>query len=119
MVREQQPRLRPPGPGQAVGFTGELRTALACVREEARLQGRLVALGQAWGASNQVVALVTVRHPIVTPVIATAVAGEVLCRVLDDVGRRRVLSPTDEDVLRRAWRAAHPLPAYFRRPARA
>jgi len=116
MVRAQQPRLRSSAPGHAA-FDGELRTALGCLREEARLHGRLVALGQAWAGSNQVVALVTVRRPALTPVMATAVAGEVLCRLLDDVGERRVLSPTDEDLLRRAWRAAHPLPAFFRRPA--
>jgi hypothetical protein len=118
IVRAQHPRMRIHYPSRAVSFDGELRAALGCVREEARLNGRLGALGQAWAASNQVVALVTAREPRVTPVVATAVAGEVLCRLLDDVGRRRVLSATDEDLLRRAWRAAHPLPAYFRRPDR-
>ena len=118
MVRAQTSRLRSSAP-HAVAFNGELRAALGCAREEARLHGRLVALGQAWAGSNQVVGLVTLREPALTPVIATAVAGEVLCRLLDDVGERRVLSSEDEDVLRGAWRAAHPLPAYFARLARA
>ncbi|MDA0171315.1 hypothetical protein OJ998_19605 [Solirubrobacter taibaiensis] len=117
IVQAQSPRLRPSAPS-AVAFNGEFRAALGCAREEARLHGRLAALGQAWAGSNQLVALLTVRRPALAPVIATAVAGEVMCRVLDDLGQRRVLSPTDEDVLRRAWRAAHPLPAYFRRPVR-
>ena len=119
IVRAQHPRLRPHQPSQTVSFDGELRAALGSVREEARLHGRLGALGQAWSASNLLVALVTAREPRVTPIVATAVAGEVLCRLLDDVGRRHVLTAADEDILRRAWRAAHPPPAYFRRPIRA
>lgn len=118
IVRAQHPRLRI-RPSRTVSFDSELRAALACVREEARLHGRLGALGQAWAASHLLVALVTAREPRVTPIVATAVAGEVLCRLLDDVGRRHVLSATEEDTLRRAWRAAHPPPAYFRRPSRA
>ncbi|MDA0184025.1 hypothetical protein OJ997_27200 [Solirubrobacter phytolaccae] len=117
MARAQSTRLRPTAPN-GVAFSGELRAALGCAREEARLHGRLVALGQAWAGSNQVVALVTAREPGLTPVVATAVAGEVLCRLLGDIRERRVLSLADEDMLRSAWSAAHPLPAYFRRPAR-
>jgi hypothetical protein len=115
MVRVQQPRMTPRGHDRAITLGGELRAALGCVREEARQHGRLVALGQAWASSNQLAALITGRSPALTPIVASAVAGEVLCRLLDDVHERRVLSRDDEDLLRRAWRQAHPVPAYFRR----
>ncbi|MBE2314594.1 hypothetical protein DVA67_001300 [Solirubrobacter sp. CPCC 204708] len=108
--------MRLSAPSDAVAFNGELRAAFGCLREEARLHGRLVALGQAWAGSNQVVALATVRDPVLRRVIGTAVAGEVLCRLLDDVRDRRVLTPADEDVLRSAWRAAHPVTPCVRRP---
>ena len=92
--------------------------ALGCLREEARRHGRLVTLGQAWAGSNQLIALITTRHaPVVRQVLATVVAGEVLCRVLDDLTDRRVFGAHEEELLRRAWRAAHPAPAYFRRLA--
>jgi len=118
IVRAQHPRLRI-RPSRTVSFDSELRAALACVREEARLHGRLGALGQAWAASHLLVALVTAREPRVTPIVATAVAGEVLCRLLDDVGRRHVLSATEEDAPGAQRIRAHPPPAYFRRPSRA
>lgn len=114
IIRAQRPRVTIRAPGQAVTLNSELRTALSCLREEAREHGRLVALGQAWAGSNQLIALMTMRRPVVTQVVASAVAGEVLCRLLDDVQQRRVLSREDEDLLRHPWRQAHPVPAYFR-----
>lgn len=120
LVRAQRPRLAIRGPGRGVGFDYESRSALGCLLEEARLHGRLVALGQAWAASNRLAALLTVRQPlVVVRITASAVAGEVLCRVLDDLDDRRVFGRGDEELLRHAWRAAHPPPAYFRRPVRA
>ena len=114
IVRAQHPRVTVRGPDRTVVLDGQLRAALGCLREEARLHGRLVAVGQAWAGSNQLVALI-VRRPVVSEVVASAVAGEVLCQLLDDVHERRVLSHDDEDLLRYAWRQAHPVPAYFRR----
>lgn len=116
MLRAQQDILQVHQPGRAVSLGGEARDALACLREEARRHGRLVALGQAWAGSNQLIALITTRHePVVRQVLATVVAGEVLCRVLDDLTDRRVFGADEEELLRRAWRAAHPDPAYVRR----
>jgi hypothetical protein len=115
IVRAQAPRVTIRAPGQAVTLNSELRAALACLREEARQQGRLVALGQAWAGSNQLTAVITMRRPVVTEVVASAIAGEVLCRLLDDVAPRRILSREDEDLLRHPWRQAHPVRAYLRR----
>jgi hypothetical protein len=116
MLRGQHDNLLIGEQGRAVSFGGEARDALGCLREEARRHGRLVALGQAWAGSNQLIALITTRHPpVVRQALATVVSGEVLCRVLDDLTDRRVFGPEKEDLLRRAWRAAHPVPAYFRR----
>ncbi|MDA0167262.1 hypothetical protein OM076_43785 [Solirubrobacter ginsenosidimutans] len=116
MLRAQHDNLLVREQGRAVSLGGEARDALGCLREEARRHGRLVALGQAWAGSNQLIALITTRHPaIVRQALATVVSGEVLCRVLDDLTDRRVFGPDEEDLLRRAWRAAHPVPAYFRR----
>lgn len=115
IVRAQRPRVMLRSSGQTLALDGHLRAAFACVREEARQHGRLVALGQTWAGCNQLVALMTVRSPSATPVLASAVAGEVLCRLLDDLPERKVLSRDDEDLLRHAWRQAHPAPAYFRR----
>jgi hypothetical protein len=96
----------------------QFRSALACLREEARLHGRLVVVGQAWAGSNRLIELLTSRQPpAVTQALSGAVAGEVLCRVLDDVQDRRVFGAGDEALLRRAWREAHPVPVYFRRPS--
>jgi hypothetical protein len=114
IVRAQQPRVTIRASDHAVTLDSEFRAALSCLREEAREQGRLAALGQAWAGSNQLIALMTMRRPVITQVVASAVAGEVLCRLLDDVGQRRVLSLEDEGLLRHAWRQAHPVPAYFR-----
>jgi hypothetical protein len=119
MVREQRRHLIIREDGRAVLLGGQLRDALGCLREEARRHGRLVAVGQAWAGSNRLMAIVTAHQPpVVTQVLASVVAGEVLCRVLDDVDDRRVFDAGDERVLRHAWRAAHPPPAYFRRPVR-
>ncbi len=113
IVLAQQPRVRVQQPDRTVVLNGQLRAALGCLRAEARLHGRLVAVGQAWAGCNQLVALI-VRKPVVSEVVASAVAGEVLCRLLDDLPQRRVLSHADEDLLRHAWRQAHAVPAYFR-----
>ena len=113
IVRAQQPRVTVREPDRTVILDGQLRAALGCLREEARLHGRLVAVGQAWAGCNQLVALI-VRRPVVSEIVASAVAGEVLCRLLDDLHEHRVLSHDDEDLLRYAWRQAHPAPAYFR-----
>lgn len=119
MVRAQRPRLALRGEDRLVRFDGESRAALRCVREEARLHGRLVTLGQAWAASNRLVGSLTAREPlVVVRITASAVAGEVLCRVLEDIDDRRVLGRDEEALLRQAWRAAHPAPAYVRRPRR-
>jgi hypothetical protein len=119
MVRTQHPRLTIRDGTDMVSPGSELKDALGCLREEARRHGRLVAVGQAWAGSNRLIALLTARQPlVVTRVLATVVAGEVLCRLLDDVSDRRVFADNHEQLLREAWRAAHPPPAYFRRPSR-
>jgi hypothetical protein len=116
MVRVQRSLLTIHEDGRTVLPGSRLRDALACLREEARRHGRLVAVGQAWAGSNHLIALITARQQlVVTRVLATAVAGEVLCRVLDDIETRHVFHDGDEQLLRQAWRAAHPPPAYFRR----
>jgi hypothetical protein len=117
IVRAQRPRLALRGDDRALRFDCESRAALKCLREEARLHGRLVALGQAWAGSNRLVGVVTARQPlVVVRITASAVAGEVLCRVLEDLDDREVLGHEEETLLRQAWRAAHPPPAYVRRP---
>jgi hypothetical protein len=119
MVRAQHPRVTIRAHTGAVAPGFELKEALRCLREEARRNGRLVAVGQAWAGSNRLIALLTTRQPpVITQILATVVAGEVLCRVLDDVDDRRVFADNHEQLLREAWRAAHPPPAYFRRPRR-
>ena len=119
MVREQRRHLTIREDGRSVLLGGQLRDALGCLREEARRHGRLVAIGQAWAGSNRLIAMVTAHQPTaVTQVLSSVVAGEVLCRVLDDVDDRSVFDAHDERLLRHAWRAAHPPPAYFRRPIR-
>jgi hypothetical protein len=117
MLRTQHGKLTIRNDGNAVSLAREYRDALSSLREEARRHGRLVPLGQAWAASNQLITMLTPHQPpVVRHVLAGLVAGEILCRVLDDVADRRVLSAREEELLRRAWRAAHPLPAYFQRP---
>jgi hypothetical protein len=117
MMREQRQYLTIRDDGAAVLFGAQLRDALGCLREEARLHGRLAAVGQAWAGSNRLIALTTASQPrVVTQVLSSGVAGEVLCRVLGDVDGRRVFDAEHEQVLRHAWRVAHPPPAYFRRP---
>jgi hypothetical protein len=119
MMREQRRYVTIRDDGRAVLLGGQLRDALGCLREEARRHGRLVALGQAWAGSNRLMAIVTAHQPrVVAQILSSVVAGEVLCRLLDDVEDRRVLDAGDERLLRHAWRAAHPPPAYFRRPIR-
>ena len=119
MVREQRRHLTFRDDGRAVTLGGDLRDALTCLREEARAHGRLVVIGQAWAGSNRVIARLTARQPlVVTQILSSVVAGEVLCRVLDDVDDRHVFDAGNELLLRHAWRAAHPPPAYFRRPGR-
>ena len=115
IIRAQRPRVMIRASDHVVALNSELRAALGCLREEARQHGRLAALGQAWAGSNQLTALITMRRPVVTQIVASAVAGEVLCRLLDDVHQRRVLTRDDEDLLRHAWHQAHPVPAYLRR----
>jgi hypothetical protein len=116
MFRAQHGNLLVREQGRAVSLGGEARDALGCLREEARRHGRLVALGQAWAGTNQLIALLTSRHPpVVRQALTTVVSGEVLCRVLDDLSDRRVFGPDEEDLLRRAWRVGHPVPVYFRR----
>ena len=117
MIRTQHPHLTMREHGDTVSFGPEFRAALACLREEARQHGRLVVVGQAWAGSHRLIALLTTRQPsLVTHVLTGVVAGEVLCRVLDDVEDRQVFGDHDEELLRKAWRAAHPVHAYFRRP---
>jgi hypothetical protein len=119
IVRAQRPRLALRGDGRAVRFDGASRAAHRCLREESRLHGRLVALGQAWAGSNRLVGLLTARQPLlVVRITASAVAGEALCRALEDLDDRRVLGCEEEPLLRQARRAAYPPPTYVRRPHR-
>jgi hypothetical protein len=118
MLRTQHGKLTVRDHGNAVSLSGEFRDALGSLREEARRHGRLVTLGQAWAASNQLITMLTPNQPpVVRHVLGGLVSGEILCRVVDDIADRRVLSAPEEELLRRAWRAAHPPPVYFRRPA--
>jgi hypothetical protein len=119
MVREQRRYLTIRQDRRTVVMGSDIRDALGCLREEARRHGRLVAVGQAWAGSNRLMALLTARQPpVIAQVLCSVVAGEVLCRVLDDVGDRHVFDERSEQHLRHAWRVAHPPPAYFRRTSR-
>jgi hypothetical protein len=120
MVRAQHANLAIPVPGRVPSLDGPSKDALSSLREEARVHGRLVALGQAWAGTHQLIGERTSRQPeLVTFLLTSVVAGEALCRILDDVADRRVLAARQEELLRGAWRAAHPAPAYFRRRPRA
>jgi hypothetical protein len=115
IIRAQHPHVTVRQRDGTATLGGELQAALGCLREEARDHGRLVALGQAWAGCNRLGSLIAARRPVLTQVVASAVAGEVLCRLLEDVQERRVLSRDDEELLRHAWRQAHPAPPYLRR----
>ncbi|WP_028065984.1 hypothetical protein [Solirubrobacter soli] len=115
LIRAQRPHVIVRRGAVTGTFDEQLRAAFGCLREDARHHGRLVAFGQAWGACNRLGALLTARSAGTTQLVASAVAGEVLCRLLDDIQVRRVLSRDDERLLRHAWHQAHPAPPYVRR----